>query len=101
MSPVATPAAEILWSADGPDRVALARRHDWSALSGLERLWPELAARHGEAVALEAPHARHPESLSYSELQQRIEAAAAAFATLGVRPCLRKTAPAGCRPIRV
>ena len=86
MSPVATPAAEILWSADGPDRVALARRHDWSALSGLERLWPELAARHGEAVALEAPHARHPESLSYSELQQRIEAAAAAFATLGVRP---------------
>jgi len=82
----ATPAAEILWTADAADRAALARRHDWSALAGLERLWPELAALHGEAVALEAPHARHPETLSYRALQERIESAAAAFASLGVQP---------------
>ena len=84
--PAATPAAEIHWTADGPDRLALARRHDWSGLSGLERLWPALEERFGDQVALEAPHARHPESLTYRELRGRIEAAAAAFQALGVRP---------------
>jgi long-chain acyl-CoA synthetase len=85
MSP-ATPAAAILWSADGPDRQALDRRHDWSQLAGLEGLWPKLAELHGERVALEAPHARVPESLTYAQLHQRIEAAAAAFRALGVEP---------------
>ena len=80
------PTAEILWSADGPDRRALALREDWSALEGLEQLWPALAARHGAAVALEAPHARPRESITYSELHQRIEAAAAGFTALGVAP---------------
>jgi long-chain acyl-CoA synthetase len=86
MPPAATPAAAILWSADGPDRQALDRRHDWSQLAGLERLWPKLAELHGERVALEAPHAREPESLTYGQLHQRIEAAAAAFRALGVEP---------------
>jgi long-chain acyl-CoA synthetase len=80
------PTAEILWSADGPDRRALALREDWSALEGLEQLWPALAARLGAAVALEAPHARPRESITYSELHQRIEAAAAGFTALGVAP---------------
>jgi len=80
------PTAEILWSADGPDRRALALREDWSALEGLEQLWPALAARHGAAVALEAPHARPRESITYTELHQRIEAAAAGFTALGVAP---------------
>jgi len=80
------PTAEILWSADGPDRRALALREDWSALEGLEQLWPALAARHGAAVALEAPHARPRESITYTELHQRIEAAAAGFTALGVTP---------------
>jgi long-chain acyl-CoA synthetase len=86
MSTASSSAAAILWSADGPDREALARRRDWSQLAGLERLWPALAELHGERVALEAPHAREPETLSYAELHRRIEAAAAAFRALGVEP---------------
>ena len=54
-------------------RQALAQRADWSGLTGLEQLWPVLAARHGEALALEAPHAAMPEQLSYRELQERRE----------------------------
>ncbi|MGB5136046.1 MAG: AMP-binding protein [Prochlorococcaceae cyanobacterium] len=77
--------AEVHWTASARDRQALASRHDWSALSGLEQLWPELVRLHGDAPALEAPHAHHPEQFSYRQLQHRIEQAAAAFASLGVR----------------
>jgi long-chain acyl-CoA synthetase len=78
--------AEIHWSADAQDRKALAQRHDWSALHGLEQLWPELERLHGDAIALEAPHARPPETLSFAELRRRIDQAAAGFAALGLRP---------------
>jgi len=66
------------------DRAALARRHDWGSLEGLEQLWPELARIHGDRIALEAPHAASPEALSYGQLQQRIEQLAAAFHALGL-----------------
>ncbi len=80
-----TSRAEIHWSADRRDRRALALRDDWSGISGIEQLWPVLAERYGDAVAVEAPHAKPPETLGYRELQQHIEQAAAAFAALGVR----------------
>ena len=79
-----TDRAEIQWSDSPRDRQALAKRHDWSQLDGLEQLWPELERLHGDAIALEAPHARPPQSLSYRQLRQDIEQAAAAFAALGV-----------------
>ena len=63
----------------------MALRHDWSDLSGLEQLWGRLAEQHGEAIALDAPHAKPPEQLSFRTLHQRIEQAAAGFAALGVR----------------
>ena len=47
-------------------------------------MWPELEALHGDAPALEAPHQHPPEALSYRQLRQGIEAAATAFAALGV-----------------
>ncbi len=80
----AVSSAEIHWSGSGRDRQALAQRADWSQLTGLEQLWPVLAERHGEALALEAPHAATPEQLSYRQLHQRIEQAAAGFAALGL-----------------
>ncbi|HYP04415.1 MAG TPA: AMP-binding protein [Cyanobium sp.] len=79
-----SPRAEVRWSGSPEDQRALALRHDWRHLAGLEELWPELDRLHGEAVALEAPHARPPESLSFRALRRRIERAAAAFASLGV-----------------
>ncbi len=78
--------AEVRWTASRRDSQALAERHDWSALTGLEQLWPELARLHGDAPALDAPHAHPPEQFSYRQLQQRIEQVAAAFADLGVGP---------------
>ena len=76
--------ASIHWTASRRDRQALAQRHDWSSLTGLEQLWPELARLHGDGMALEAPHAAKPESFSYRQLHQSIEQVAAAFWALGV-----------------
>jgi long-chain acyl-CoA synthetase len=84
MPSAATPAAEIHWAADGADRTALALRHDWSDLQGLEQLWPQLEARHGNDLAVEAPHLHPPVTLSYRQLRQGIEIAASGFASLGV-----------------
>ena len=80
------PTAEIRWSGSRQDQRALAARSDWGELSGLEQLWVQLAARHGDAIALDAPHAKPPEQLSFRDLHARIEQAAAGFTALGVRP---------------
>ncbi len=82
----AVPTAEIHWSPSRREREALALRSDWSGLSGIEQLWPRLDALYGDQVALEAPHAHPPVSLTYGQLRQGIEQAAAGFAALGVRP---------------
>ncbi len=76
--------AEIHARTSPRDRRALAAGPDWSGLTGLEQLWPLLAERHGEAVALEAPHAASPETFSYRQLQRAIEQVAAGFASLGL-----------------
>ncbi len=76
--------ATLHWIASARDREALARRHDWSQLTGLEQLWPELARLHGDGIALEAPHAAQAETLTYHQLHQGIEQVAAAFRELGV-----------------
>ncbi len=81
---VAPELAEIHWSGSRRDQQALALHSDWSQLSGIHGLWPLLAERYGDAPALEAPHAAVPESLSYRQLQERIEQLAAGFAALGV-----------------
>ncbi|MFZ9148638.1 AMP-binding protein [Vulcanococcus sp.] len=78
--------AEVSWGGSRQDQRALAERQDWSGLQGLEQLWGALAERYGDAIALDAPHAKPPEQLSFQQLHGRIEQAAAGFAALGVRP---------------
>jgi len=56
--------AEIRWSGTARDFAALAGRDRWLGIGGLEALWPELARRHGEALALEDTHASPPVRLS-------------------------------------
>jgi long-chain acyl-CoA synthetase len=81
-----SPRSEVAWTADAEDTRALARRSDWSSLTGLEQIWPVLAERHGERLALDAPHAQPAEQINYAELNRRIAQAAAGFAALAVRP---------------
>jgi long-chain acyl-CoA synthetase len=78
--------AEIPWSTTAADRQALAQRSDWTGINGLEQLWQPLARLYGDSPALDAPHARPAVRLSFRQLHQGIETAAAGFAALGVRP---------------
>jgi long-chain acyl-CoA synthetase len=80
------PTAELSWTGSRDDLRAIAQRADWSQLSRIDQLWPVLAERHGDAVAVEAPHANPPERFSYRELSDRIDIAAAAFAQWGLGP---------------
>ena len=84
--PMSVVPAEIHWTGSDGDRAALARRDAWAGLEGLEQLWPVLARRHGDAVALEDSHGTPPMLLTYRELGEAIERAAGAFAALGVQP---------------
>ena len=83
--PKAPRRAEIHWRASRRDRRALRQRTEWGHLSGLEQLWPALAQSYGDAPALEAPHAKPPEVLSFRQLHQQIGQAALGFAQLGVK----------------
>jgi long-chain acyl-CoA synthetase len=78
--------AELHWTGSRDDLRAIAQRADWSQLSRIDQLWPVLAERHGDAVAVEAPHANPPERFSYRELSDRIDIAAAALAQWGLGP---------------
>ncbi|MEB3303396.1 MAG: AMP-binding protein [Cyanobacteriota bacterium] len=78
--------AEIHWKGSEQDGAALALRDPWAGVEGLDQLWPVVARRHGDAVALEDSHATPPILLSYRELGEAIERAAAAVAALGVQP---------------
>jgi long-chain acyl-CoA synthetase len=82
--PSVSSTAEIHARTSPPDRRALAAGADWSGLTGLEQLWPQLATRHGDGVALEAPHGASPETFSYRQLHRAIEQAAAGLAALGL-----------------
>ena len=84
--PKAPSRAEIHWRASRRDRRALGQRTEWGHLSGLEQLWPALAQSYGDAPALEAPHAKPPQTLSFRQLHQQIDQAALGFAQLGVKP---------------
>ena len=84
-APMSVVPAEIHWTGSDGDRAALARRDAWAGVEGLEQLWPVLARRHGDAVALEDSHATPPMLLTYRELGEAIERAAGAFAALGVQ----------------
>ena len=73
------------WSPAAKELEALKRHSHVTGLSRVDGIWPWLAAHHGTVVAVDAPHAAHPERFSYAELAQRIEAVAAAFHERGVR----------------
>ena len=84
--PLLTTTAEVHWSGSRQDQQALAQRADWSQISRIDQLWPVLAERHRDAIAVEAPHASPPERFSYRELSDRIDLAAAALGALGLQP---------------
>lgn len=76
--------AQASWSPTAREQQALARQEHVQALGRVDQIWPWLAHHHGRVLAVDAPHAVHPERFSYGELDERIARAASAFAALGI-----------------
>ena len=79
-----TATAQSSWRPTSREQAALARQAHVHSLGRVDQVWPWLKSHHGEVMAVDAPHAAHPERLSYRELAERIDHAAAAFRGLGV-----------------
>ena len=74
------------WTPTPREQDALKRHQPIQVLGRVDAVWPGLADRFGTVTALDAPHAAHPERLSFGELAERIATAAAAFRANGVNP---------------
>ncbi|MGB1622168.1 MAG: AMP-binding protein [Synechococcus sp.] len=74
------------WTPTAREQDALQRHAQIQALARVDAVWSGLADRHGTVTALDAPHAAHPERLSFGELAERIATAAAAFRSHGIAP---------------
>ena len=72
------------WTPTVREQDALQRHQSLASLKRVDAVWIGLANRHGTVTALDAPHATHPERLSFADLAQRIATAAAAFQAHGV-----------------
>ncbi|MAD68752.1 MAG: long-chain fatty acid--CoA ligase [Synechococcus sp. CPC100] len=79
-----TAAAQSTWHPTSREQVALARQDHVQSLGRGDQVWPWLKSHHGEVMAVDAPHAAHPECLSYRELAERIDQASAAFRSLKI-----------------
>ena len=77
--------AQASWRPTPWELQSLARQQHVQDLGRVDQLWPWLEQRHGALLAVDAPHATHPEHFTYKELSQRITAAAAGFRSLGIR----------------
>ena len=79
-----TAAAQSIWQPTSREQAALARQAHVQTLGRVDQVWPWLKSHHGDVMAVDAPHAAHPECLSYQELAERIDQAAAAFRSLKI-----------------
>ena len=79
-----TATAHASWRPTPREQAALARQQHVQSFGRVDQLWPWLSDHHGEVLAVDAPHATHPERFSYRELADRISLAAAAFCRIGV-----------------
>ena len=77
--------AEVTWEPVKKEIRALESHSYVEDFDRVDQIWPWLKKHHGDVLAVEAPHAFHPESYNYSELSDRIATAAAAFKYYGVQ----------------
>jgi len=79
-----TAAAQSTWHPTSREQAALAHQAHVQRLGRVDQVWPWLKSHHGDVMAVDAPHAAHPERLSYQQLAERIDQAAAAFRSLRI-----------------
>ena len=77
--------ARARWIPTPREQAALAAHAHVDGLGRVDQIWPWLSRHHGAVMAVDAPHAAHPERFSYAELDARIRAAASGLRALGIQ----------------
>ncbi|WP_037990820.1 AMP-binding protein [Synechococcus sp. CC9616] len=78
--------AKVGWTATEREQRGLLGHSHVDGLTRIDAVWPWLADHHGKLMAVDAPHAAHPECFSFDELAQRISEAAVGFRNQGIEP---------------
>ena len=76
--------AVATWKGSSQERRALAGQSHVASMGRVDQIWPWLERHHGDVLAVDAPHAAHPERFDYKTLAGRISTVAAAFDQLGI-----------------
>ncbi len=77
--------AKGVWSPHHKEKEALAKRTYVAGLGRVDQIWEFLSEKHGQVIAVDAPHVAHPECFVYSQLARRISIAAASFSFFGIQ----------------
>ncbi len=77
--------AKSFWRPVKKEKQALKKHKYVEGLQRVDQIWPWLMKNHGDVVAVNAPHATHPETYTYSALSSFISNGAKAFKTLGIK----------------
>ncbi len=78
--------AKSFWKPTHNEIDALKSHRYVDQLSRVDQIWPWLQEHHGEVIAVDAPHATHPERFTYSQVASQISSFAAAIRDFGINP---------------
>jgi len=74
------------WIPSRAEEKALNRRSHLEEITQVDQIWERLKVQLGDVLAVDSPHAFHPESFTYKELAENISKAADSFSQIGVEP---------------
>ena len=74
------------WIPSRAEEKALNRRSHLEEITQVDQIWERLKVQLGDVLAVDSPHAFHPESFTYKELAENIHQSAEAFSQLGIEP---------------
>ncbi len=76
--------AKAFWTPKERELDALTRHRFVEDIGRVDQMWEWLSVKHGDVVAVDAPHATNPERHTYTELAKLISQAAAGFQSFGI-----------------
>mgnify|MGYP001464304618 CR=1 FL=1 len=76
--------AKSSWIPSSKEIEALSSRQHLNQMYRVDQIWPWLSENYPEVIALDAPHAFHPETFTYKDVAELVQIAANAFTGLGL-----------------
>ena len=77
--------ALAFWVPNKKEQQAISRRSHLEKITQVDEIWEPLKVQFGDVLAVDSPHAFHPEKFTYEELAENISIASEAFSQMGVK----------------